>query len=403
MDSNKPKLRFFETSAGQRHVLAHDRYLYANAAPERRVGIIGCGTIGQEHMRVTRLLGRATVGGIFDTQPASMQVALDNDAGHEPVPVCWGSLDEAIADDSIDAFFVCTPNDTHLAVFEAVLASGKPVFCEKPMATTIDDAARMVKLVLDYGAHVQIGLQYRYKAPYAEARFEALDRQSIGAIKTISMCEYRPPFLDKVEQWNKFAVRSGGTLVEKCCHYFDLMNLFAGARPARVFASGGQAVNFLDLEYAGKRSDIDDHGFVIVEYHNGVRANFTLNMFSPGFSEELILCGSRGRLVAGERFDFLHDDRARSTLRVEMPEPYATRKTQVDYPHVIESSGHHGATFFEHAAFFDHLDGHQTHSATPEDGLTSVLVASAAQQSIQSGAPVSIDSLIEQHHLAALL
>ncbi len=76
------------------------------------------------------------------------------------------------------------------------------------------------------------GKQHLYL--YVEAIHEALQRRTIGDIKTISIMEHRFPFLDKVKQWNKFSKYSGGTLVEKCCHYFDLMNLFAGARPVSV-------------------------------------------------------------------------------------------------------------------------------------------------------------------------
>jgi len=215
----------------------------------------------------------------------------------------YADLKSACMDPAVDAIFICTPNFTHFDVLQVALESGKPIFLEKPMATTLADAARIVEQGNDYAEFIQIGLQYRYKAQYVEAFQEALERKSLGAIKTISMSEYRPPFLDKVGQWNKFNEYSGGTLVEKCCHYFDLINLLADAKPRRVYASGGQAVNFLDFEREGKKSDIDDHGFVTIDYSNGVRASFTLNMFCPDFYEELVVSGTEGRLLAYERVD----------------------------------------------------------------------------------------------------
>ncbi len=129
----------------------------------------------------------------------------------------------------------------------------------------------------------------------------------------MSLCEYRPPFLAKVDEWNKFAEYSGGTLVEKCCHYFDLLNRIAGSLPARVFASGGRAVNFLDFERQGRRSDIDDHSMVIVEYENGIRGQFTLNMFSQELYEELIVGGERGLLRTSEHASLIpHGRRGRT-------------------------------------------------------------------------------------------
>ena len=288
-------------------------------------------------------------------------------------------------------------------MFEEAIKSKKPIFLEKPMATTLADARRICEVSASYPAFIQVGLQYRYKAPYVEAQHEALERGTLGAIKTLSMSEYRPPFLDKVGQWNKFNARSGGTLVEKCCHYFDLLTLFAGSQPTKVYAVSGQAVNFVDFAHQGQESDIDDHAFVVIEYANGVRANFTLNMFCPHFYEELVVCGSNGRVTATERFDFLTDDVARSEISVELGETGASRRTEVGYARPIEQSGHHGATFFEHIAFADQLAGKSGNAATPMQGLWSIIIATAAQQSSKSGEPVSIDSIIKEHGLEAVL
>ncbi|MEM6513908.1 MAG: Gfo/Idh/MocA family oxidoreductase [Pseudomonadota bacterium] len=403
-DPTKPRLRFFEESPGQRHIQSGDHYIYARQAPVHRVNVIGTGTIGIEHMRVAAMLGRVRIHGIYDSQRESMSVATEeytrhcSDALHH-----YDSLEAACNDDSVDALMICTPNHTHIDVFETAVKSGKPIFLEKPMATTLPDARRICEVAENYGSFIQLGLQYRYKAPYAEARHEILERGTVGRVHMLSMAEYRPPFLDKVGQWNKFNAKSGGTLVEKCCHYFDLLSLFAQGRPTRVYASSGQAVNFTDFKYDGSPSDIDDHGFVIIDYDNGVRANFTLGMFCPQFHEELVVCGDRGRLTASERFDFHRDDRARSDVCVELGEMGASRRTDVSYTKPVDQSGHHGATWFEHVAFADQLDGQSVDAATPLQGLWSIVVASAAQQSSATGESVRINDLISEHGLDRLL
>lgn len=397
----KPRLRYFEEASSQRHIAGQDRYLYGSGDVRYRIAILGTGTIGQEHMRVASMIGTAQVHGIHDRSEHSMQVAAEEYARYAGNEVLrYPDVQSACNDPDVDALFVCTPNYSHIEVFEMAAESGKPIFLEKPMATTIDDARRILEISAAYPSFIQVGLQYRYKAPYVEARHEALERGAVGAIKTIGMSEYRPPFLDKVDQWNKFAEYSGGTLVEKCCHYFDLMNLFAGALPARVYASSGQAVNFRDFERDGRTSDIDDHAFVVIDYENGVRGSFTLNMFCPHFHEELVICGDRGRLVASETFDFLTEDVARSRLAIERGEDGASRNTSVGYARPIEQSGHHGATYFEHLAFIDRLDGKETDAATPLEGLWSIIVAAAAQESSESGAPVDVRAFIEGHQLA---
>ena len=403
-DRKMPRLRFFEQSPGQRHITGADRYLYAPPAPQHSVQVIGTGTIGQEHMRVAHLTGRARIGGVYDDAADSVGPALEEFeklAGYRPK--AHETLEAACNSSAADALFICTPNHTHLDVLRTAMQSGKPIFLEKPMATTVADAAEILRLVANYPAFVQIGLQYRYKAPYVEARHEALERAVLGTVRTVSMCEYRPAFLDKVGQWNKFSRYSGGTLVEKCCHYFDLINLFAGARPARVFASAGQAVNFRDFEYDGQPSDIDDHAFVTVDYRNGVRGAFTLNMFSPTFHEELVLCGDAGRLVATERFDFLNAQTATSTVTIEHPEPRATRRVAVDYPALVDTSGHHGATWFEHLAFFDQLEKLPADCATPLEGFWSVVVAAAAQESAARRVVVDIEEFLAREDVAELI
>ncbi len=403
-DKQKPRLRFFEESPGQQHIQPGDQYLYKQESPAHRVNVIGTGTIGIEHMRVASMLGRVAVHGIYDPQPESMDVAESEFAKHaDHKLVRYDSLTAACQDDAVDGLMICTPNYTHIDVFEEAAKSGKPIFLEKPMATTLADAKRICEIADSYEAFVQVGLQYRYKAPYVEARHEALERGTLGTIRTLAMSEYRPPFLDKVGQWNKFTEKSGGTLVEKCCHYFDLLTLFANSPPGRVFASAGQAVNFTDLEYEGSNCDIDDHAFVVIDYANGIRANFTLNMFCPEFHEELIICGDQGRLVATEHFDFQRDDVSTSEVSIELGENAASRKIQVGYTRPVEQSGHHGATWFEHIAFADHLDGKPVDAAYPAESLWSIIIASAAQESAASGAPVDIQSYVKKHGLDAVL
>ncbi|MEM8814548.1 MAG: Gfo/Idh/MocA family oxidoreductase [Pseudomonadota bacterium] len=401
---SKPRLRYFANSPNQQHIGEDDKYLYAAMEPRHKLGIIGTGTIGQEHMRVATLLGRAKVHGIYDRSGASLDAAAEGFAQYADGDLeRYASLEAACEDPATDALMICTPNYTHIEVVETAVRSGKAIFLEKPMATTLADARRIVELAGQHDSFIQVGLQYRYKAPYVEARHEALERRSLGELRTLSMSEYRPPFLDKVGQWNKYARYSGGTLIEKCCHYFDLLNLFAGARPARVLASGGQAVNFKDFEKDGQRADIDDHAFVIVDYDSGLRASFTLNMFAPHFYEELVVSGERGRLVASETFDFNNDDVARSQLDVELGERGANRSTTLGYARDIEQSGHHGATYFEHQAFIDQLEGKNADSATPLQGLWSIVVAAAAQQSIESGEAIDIETFIKDQQLDRIL
>ena len=195
-----------------------------------------------------------------------------------------------------------------------------------------------------------------------------------------------------MNQWNKFNRHYGGTLVEKCCHYFDLINVIAASRPKKIYASGGRGVNFLDFEWQGVPSDIDDHAMVIIDYDNGIRASFTLNMFCQELYEELVVVGECGRLVASEQASFHPDTPSEARLQIEVPGHPAYRSQGVGYPPWIEETGHYGATFFEHIAFHRQLAGERVDAATPEQALWSLIVASAAQHSMAIGQAVDIAS-----------
>jgi predicted dehydrogenase len=395
-DSKELKPRGLSLDPRFRYLAKEDRYLFAKEKPKYKFNIIGCGLNGNEHIHITLLEGRAAIHGVFDENPGSIDLAQKTVAKFNPDQelVIFKSLEAVCNDPTADALIITTPNYTHLEVLRTAIQSGKHIFLEKPMATTVQDANHILQMAKEYPAVLQIGLQYRYKPMYVEAIHEVFERKSIGDIKMINIAEHRLPFLDKVNQWNKFSKYSGGTLVEKCCHYFDLLNLFARSKPVSVYASGSMAVNFKEFEYEGEKSDIIDNAVVSVLYENNIRGNFNLCMFAPMFYEEISLCGDEGYLKAYEKDDFLPVPRPKTYLEVLRGEAQPSRFCNPCYPTYIEESGHSGATFYEHVYFIDNIEGKLTSAATVEDGFWSVVVGVAAEQSIKTGQIVMIDDVL---------
>lgn len=398
METEKKELNqvLFKPFLNTEYLREEDLYLYDTPVPKYRFNIIGTGLIGQEHIRVTMLEGHGTIHGIFDSSRHSLEYT--EEMFHRNYPKqslkVYESLTEACTDPEADALFICTPNYSHMEVVREAVKSGKPIFLEKPMVTKLEDAVELRNIAKDYPAVFQVGLQYRYKAIYTEARREALEHRSLGQIRNISIVENRLPFLDKVDQWNKFSEYSGGTLVEKCCHYFDLFNLFAQSKPKTVYAVGGQDVNFTKFERNGKKSDILDNAYVTVVYENGIRCSFHLCMFSPMFYEELTICGEQGRIRAYENENFLPGDQEHTHFEMHCGDHRPSIISSPCYPVTIQQSGHMGGTYFEHKIFIDNLDGRKTDSATVEDGFWSVVVGIAAEQSVKTGQVVEIDKLL---------
>ena len=80
-------------------------------------------------------------------------------------------------------------------------------------------------------------MEYRYMPPVNKF-IKKIHNRTIGNLKMLTIREHRFPFLKKVKNWNRFAENTGGTFVEKCCHFFDLMRLIIKSEPISVYASG---------------------------------------------------------------------------------------------------------------------------------------------------------------------
>ena len=130
---------------------------------------------------------------------------------------------------AVDAVLVASPNHTHRSVLDDVFAADLPVLVEKPMCTTVEDCLAVVDAQSRRRSLTWVGLEYRYMPPVAEM-LRRLRSGGVGDLRMFSVREHRFPFLRKVGNWNRFSRNTGGTLVEKCCHFFDLMNLAVGSR-----------------------------------------------------------------------------------------------------------------------------------------------------------------------------
>ena len=352
------------------------------ALREIRYGIIGTGMMGVEHIRSIAAIDRARVTAIAEPAEESRAQALEEfDAGKV---VAFESTAELIDSGACDAVVVTTPNDTHVDVLLELMRTELHVLAEKPLCTTVKDCDRVIAAAEGRRAVTWVGLEYRYMPPVARL-IEEVRGGRLGQPRMVSIREHRFPFLEKVDNWNRFSRRTGGTLVEKCCHYFDLMNHIIGARPVRVFASGSQDVNHLDESYGGERSDILDNAFVTVDYDNGARALLDLCMFAEGGrnQEEVTVVGDRGKVES-------HLPSSEVAVGLRSGEMFGPRIETVRRDDVRYAGFHHGASYLEHLDFLDAIRSGTEAKVSLADGRAATALGVAAHRSIDEGRAVEV-------------
>jgi predicted dehydrogenase len=353
-----------------------------------RYGVIGTGMMGIEHIENLRALPGAKVTAIADTDDGSLAVGC-RAAGHDVR--AFHDHRDLLDSEECDAVVVATPNHTHLDVVADVLATDLHALVEKPLCTTVADCERLIELDARRpdGSITWVGLEYRYM-PAAAELIRRVHAGDVGRPRMVAMREHRYPFLHKVGEWNRLTANTGGTLVEKTCHFFDLMNLIVGERPERVMASGAQDVNHLDEIVDGQPADMLDNAFVIVDYPGGARAMLDLCMFAEAThnQEELSVVGSTGKIEALIPENVVRIGHRR-THWIGHVETYPIDGRAVAYEGL-----HHGSSYLEHVRLLDAIRHGNPPEVTLDDGLWSVAMGVAAHRSIDLGRPVAMTEVI---------
>ncbi len=361
-----------------------------------RYGLIGSGMMGQEHIRNLNLLDGASVTAIADPDDEMRQLSAELATGAIST---FSDYKDMLSADMCDAYVIVSPNDTHHGILLDLFAANKPLLCEKPLCTSATDCRDIITRFASVNAPVWVAMEYRYMPP-VQRLLEEVHKGTAGAAQMMSIREHRFPFLPKIGDWNRFNSRTGGTLVEKCCHFWDLMRLAMDSDPVRVFASAAADVNHQDETYDGKTPDILDNAFVIIEFENGTRGMLDLCMFAEGskWQEVISVTGTAARIDAcvpgPARFSkdcqeqtaqLVYSNRAEKQERIE--------PIEVDHS-ILQAGDHHGSSFFQHQRFLKLVKGEiQTPEVSLVDGLWSVRVGQAAELSATTGTAIDVDTI----------
>ncbi len=332
------------------------------------LGLIGAGRIGSFHAEsVARRLVDANLLSIADPAPGAAE-ALAAKLG---APNAYTSVAELLANPELDGVIIATPARFHTSVVVEAAKSGKAVFCEKPMALTLEEADLAIAATKAANVPLQVGFNRRWDQSFHEGR-AAIDAGKIGSIQLLRSLTRDPgPYggnPEKTPLWTIF--------YETPIHDFDtLLWLNPGAKPVEITAIADALV----------RPDFADKGFhdtavVTIRFDNGsiavAEANFCA-MYGYDIRGEVF--GSGGMITMG--------DVRRSSMTLFDKNGVSNDTWRRDTDHFV-----HGYTA-QLASFVDAVRSRDVTGPTGEDARNALAIALACIKSVSQGRTVKIDSL----------
>ena len=391
---------------------------------------------------------------LCDTNPLRLALSasrVPDRKGNGIATYAADDFDRMIAEQRPDRVVVTTPDYLHDHYIVRALRSGCDVVTEKPMTTDLTKLKAIVDAQRETGRRITVTFNYRYNPAHTQLK----DLLMNGAIGEITSVDFRW-HLDRVHgadyfrRWHRYKDKSGGLLVHKATHHFDLVNWWVASHPETVVALGKRVFYTphmaaelgladhgerclgcaaaarcdyrLDIEadnelralyFDAESADgyyrdrcvfapditIEDNLQVQARYANGVFMNYTLNAHSPWEGYEIIFFGTKGELThrhievhgtfGGERHDA--EDGATTTILHVHGKP-------AEVLEVWSGEGDHGGGDPVMLGYL--LDSDTTgtdkyaRSSTHIDGAWSILTGLAANRSIETGATIKIAEML---------
>lgn len=420
-----------------------------------RFAIVGTGAraemfaraIAVEHASTAELVALADVNQIrMDTHNRHLVALGAPPAATYPAEEFRAMLDR----ERVDVVLVTSVDRTHDEYIVAALEAGRDVITEKPMTVDLPRCRRILETADRTGRHVTVAFNYRYNPVHEKVR-ELLAAGTIGEVGSVHfewLLDVRHG-ADYFRRWHREKANSGGLLVHKSTHHFDLVNWWLGARPETVYAQGrlffygeqagarhGYARDY-DRAYASPAADddpfaihlatsqslrelyleaesldgyhrdrnvfapgvtIEDDLAVLARYDTGATMSYHLTAYAPWEGYRVMFNGSAGRL----ELEVVESDHVSLGAAEEHGFHNLSVRPYWRPPYEVDISGHaregHGGADARLAAVLFGPDRHAVdplgRAATERDGAASLLTGLAANLSLESGLPVHAADLL---------
>jgi myo-inositol 2-dehydrogenase/D-chiro-inositol 1-dehydrogenase/scyllo-inositol 2-dehydrogenase (NAD+) len=329
-----------------------------------RICVLGTGRAGTLHAKnFLNQISQSELAAVVDSAPSQLKKAIGELKGGVPG---FASLTEALKSVAFDAVLIATSTMTHAGLIEEAARQKKHIFCEKPLAVTLEECRRIIEVVKASKGKFQIGFMRRYDPAFQEAKHK-VEEGLLGEIILIKSTG-RGPGLPPEWAWD--IRKSNGMLAEVNSHDFDSIRWLSGSEFKRVYAEAG---NFKTPEVKQKYPDFYDHAVVTLRMENGVIG--VVDSSCPagyGYDARVEILGSKGMIQIGELKNkgvtlCTREEGLVSSVYRSWPERFAE------------------AYLAEDRAFVEAILENRFPSPDVYDGLRAVEVVLAANRSIETG------------------
>ena len=264
------------------------------------LGIIGFGLNGLGHCLGFDRLSDCQIIAVADSN--KKQLEMSGAVFKKSSPKLFTNYKDLLKLPDVHAVVIATSTHFHSKITIDALKAKKDVFLEKPIAPNIEETDEVIKALAMTDRILQIGLVYRYSNLYRTLA-HLIEKEIFGNVMMCYCKEYRDNFPN---HWFFDQTKSGGAILDKNCHHFDLFNWFIRSPPKNVFAMGSQHViktaHKINCSYSMHQGEIIenptiiDHANVLIEYENGAKGNLGLCMYEtqPIEGLEIGIIGDKG-------------------------------------------------------------------------------------------------------------
>ncbi|KGQ66720.1 inositol 2-dehydrogenase [Gallibacterium anatis] len=333
-----------------------------------KVGIIGAGRIGRVHSEsISKYVKGAEIKAISDIKVTE---ELQSWAASMGIPHVYDDYRKILQDPEIDAVLVCSSTNTHAPISIEAAQAGKHIFCEKPVDPNKDKIREVLDVVDKARVKFQVGFNRRF-----DHNFKAIkDRVVAGDIGEPHLIRVtsRDPDAPPIE----YVKVSGGMFFDMTIHDFDMIRYLSGSEVVEVYAAGGVLVN----PEIGKAGDIDTAVITLKLANGAIGVIDNSRKAIYGYDQRAEVFGSKGAVQTSNDTNSTAVYSCEAGVIAEKPKYFFLERYMQSFAEEIR-------------CFIDSIVNDTPTAVNGNDGLQPVLIALAAQKSLEEGRPVKLSEV----------